>query len=130
MRGDFTVNGSMFIDGWYPVLRIVVVGTLSYIAVVGLLRYFGKRALSKMNAFDLVVTVAIGSALASAVVSKNVTLVDGGCVCPSARFAAYICRARYPAWPVRAIFESATFADRVQGRNLVGCGQKGATRQY
>jgi len=37
----------MFIDGWYPVLRIVVVGTLSYIAVVGLLRYFGKRALSK-----------------------------------------------------------------------------------
>lgn len=71
------MNGSMFIDGWYPVLRIVVVGTLSYIAVVGLLRYFGKRALSKMNAFDLVVTVAIGSALASAVVSKNVTLVDG-----------------------------------------------------
>jgi hypothetical protein len=33
----------MFIDGWQPIVRIVVVGTFSYIAVVALLRYFGKR---------------------------------------------------------------------------------------
>ena len=71
------MNGSIFIDGWRPVLRVVIVGTLSYIALIALLRYFGKRALSKMNAFDLVVTVAIGSAFASTVISKAVTLIDG-----------------------------------------------------
>lgn len=47
------MNGSIFIDGWRPVLRVVIVGTLSYIALIALQRYFGKRALSKMNAFDL-----------------------------------------------------------------------------
>lgn len=67
----------MLFSGWQAALRIVVVGTLSYIAVVSLLRYFGKRALSKMNAFDIIITVAVGSAFASAVTSKDVTLVDG-----------------------------------------------------
>src|SRR4051812_14800484 len=67
----------MFFDGWVPILRVLLIGTLSYIAVVALLRYFGKRALTKMNAFDMVVTVAIGSAFASAVMSKAVTFVDG-----------------------------------------------------
>ena len=42
----------MLFDGWHSLIRVCVVGTLSYIAVVALLRYFGKRALSKMNAFD------------------------------------------------------------------------------
>ncbi|HKO10741.1 MAG TPA: YetF domain-containing protein [Acidobacteriaceae bacterium] len=67
----------LFADGWDPIIRIVVIGSLSYFAVVALLRYFGKRALTKMNAFDLVVTVAVGSAFASAVTSKNVSLADG-----------------------------------------------------
>lgn len=67
----------MFQDGWVPLIRIVVVGTLSYIAVVALLRYFGKRALTKMNAFDMVVTVAVGSSFASAVMTKNISLADG-----------------------------------------------------
>ncbi len=67
----------MFADGWQPIIRVVVVGTLSYVAVVALLRYFGKRALTKMNAFDMIVTVAVGSSFASAVMSKDVTLADG-----------------------------------------------------
>jgi len=67
----------MFFEGWVPILRVLLIGTLSYIAVVALLRYSGKRALTKMNAFDMVVTVAIGSAFASAVMSKAVTFVDG-----------------------------------------------------
>ncbi len=38
----------------------------------------GKRTLSKMNAFDFVVTVALGSTLASILLSKDVTLLQGG----------------------------------------------------
>jgi uncharacterized membrane protein YcaP (DUF421 family) len=44
---------------------------------VFLLRFSGKRTLSKWNAFDLVVTVAFGSTLATALLSKDTTLVQG-----------------------------------------------------
>jgi uncharacterized membrane protein YcaP (DUF421 family) len=71
------MNHSMFEDGWGPLVRIAVIGTLSYIVVVALLRYFGKRALTKMNAFDMIVTVAVGSAFASTVMTKDITLADG-----------------------------------------------------
>ncbi|HAD46718.1 MAG TPA: DUF421 domain-containing protein, partial [Alcanivorax sp.] len=40
-------------------------------------RVSGKRTLAKMNAFDLVVTVAIGSTLATIVLSKSVALAEG-----------------------------------------------------
>ncbi len=50
----------MFFDSWYDLLRILVVGVLAYAGLVLLLRTTGKRTLSKMNAFDLVVTVALG----------------------------------------------------------------------
>ena len=37
----------------------------------------GKRTLAKLNAFDLVVTVAMGSTLATALLSKQTTQADG-----------------------------------------------------
>jgi uncharacterized membrane protein YcaP (DUF421 family) len=37
----------------------------------------GKRTLSKMNAFDFIVTIALGSTLATVMLSKDVALVDG-----------------------------------------------------
>jgi uncharacterized membrane protein YcaP (DUF421 family) len=67
----------MFFDGWTGLLRVLVVGTLAYAALVLLLRATGKRALSKMNAFDLVVTVALGSTLATVLLSKDVALAEG-----------------------------------------------------
>ena len=57
--------------------RILVVGIGAYVALVGVLRLNGKRTLSKMNAFDLVVTVALGSTLATVLLSKDVPLVEG-----------------------------------------------------
>lgn len=66
----------MFFDTWYEILRIGVVGTLAYAGLVFFLRTTGKRTLSKMNAFDLVVTVAFGSTFASAILSSDVSLVE------------------------------------------------------
>src|SRR5690606_10482751 len=37
----------------------------------------GKRTLSKMNAFDFVVTVALGSTLATVLLAKDVALAEG-----------------------------------------------------
>jgi uncharacterized membrane protein YcaP (DUF421 family) len=46
-------------------------------ALVILLRISGKRTLSKMNAFDFIVTVALGSTLATMLLSKDVALAEG-----------------------------------------------------
>lgn len=67
----------MFFDGWVGLLRVVIVGTLAYAALILLLHVSGKRTLSKMNAFDLVVTVALGSTLATALLSEDVALAEG-----------------------------------------------------
>lgn len=67
----------MFFDGWGELGRVIVVGTLAYVGLVALLRFTGKRTLSKMNAFDLVVTVALGSTLATILLSKDVALAEG-----------------------------------------------------
>ena len=64
-------------DGWDPILRILVVGSAAYAALVLVLRASGKRTLSKLNAFDLVVTVAIGSTFSSILTSKGLALAEG-----------------------------------------------------
>lgn len=67
----------MLFDGWMTLGRTALVGTLAYLSLVLLLRVSGKRTLSKMNAFDFVVTVALGSTLATVLLSSSVSLVRG-----------------------------------------------------
>ncbi len=67
----------MLFNSWDAVWRTLIVGILAYAALVLLLRISGKRTLSKMNAFDLIVTVALGSTLATILLNKNVALVEG-----------------------------------------------------
>ena len=67
----------MLFDSVTGLLRILFVGIVAYAALVTFLRISGKRTLSKMNAFDLVVTVALGSTLATVVLSKDVALAEG-----------------------------------------------------
>lgn len=57
--------------------RTLIVGLCAYAGLVLILRISGKRTLSKMNAFDLVVTVALGSTLATVLLSKDVALAEG-----------------------------------------------------
>ena len=67
----------VFFNSWGSLLRIVVIGVLAYATLILFLRLSGNRTLSKMNAFDLIVTVALGSTLATVLLSKSVTLADG-----------------------------------------------------
>lgn len=71
------MSGDIFFSGWGGLGRVLVVGVLAYSALVVLLRISGKRTLSKMNAFDLVVTVALGSTLATVLLSRDVALAEG-----------------------------------------------------
>lgn len=52
-------------------------GAPAYLLLLVLLHFFVKHSLAKTNAYGLVVTVALGSALASAVLTKQVTPADG-----------------------------------------------------
>lgn len=67
----------MFYDDWMGLVRVVVVGTGAYFALIVLLRTSGKRTLAKLNAFDFVVTVALGSTLATVLLSSTVALAEG-----------------------------------------------------
>ncbi|MEX2535160.1 MAG: YetF domain-containing protein [Trueperaceae bacterium] len=58
--------------------RILLVGPLAYLLVIVLLRASGKRTLSKMNAFDFIVTIALGSMLATIILDDDISLLEGG----------------------------------------------------
>ncbi|MDQ6655646.1 MAG: DUF421 domain-containing protein [Verrucomicrobiota bacterium] len=68
---------AILFDGWYPIQRTLICGALAYTGLIILLRISGKRTLSKWNAFDFAVTVAFGSTIASILLSKDVSLVQG-----------------------------------------------------
>jgi len=67
----------MFFDDVNGLVRVVVVGTLAYAGLVAMLRISGSRTLAQMNAFDFIVTVALGSTLATILLSKDVALMEG-----------------------------------------------------
>ena len=67
----------MIFDSWFGLFRVLVVGVSAYAVLVLFLRLSGKRTLAKLNAFDLVVTVALGSTLSSIILSKSVALLEG-----------------------------------------------------
>ncbi|WP_235856225.1 DUF421 domain-containing protein [Methanolobus halotolerans] len=52
-------------------------GVCGYIVLVLLLRTTGQRTLSKLNAFDFVITVALGSTFGTLLLSSDTQLIDG-----------------------------------------------------
>lgn len=57
--------------------RVLVVGILTYLALIVIIRISGKRTLAAMNIFDFIVTVALGSTLASTIISRDVSVAEG-----------------------------------------------------
>lgn len=68
----------MWFDSWSDLGRILAVGASAYVTLVVVLRFSGKRTLAKLNAFDLVITVAFGSTLATILLSSDVSWSEGG----------------------------------------------------
>lgn len=67
----------MLFDGTDSLLRTLALSLGAYGSLIVLLRLSGKRTLAKMNAFDLVVTVSLGSTLATILLSREVALAQG-----------------------------------------------------
>ena len=67
----------MFFDNLTGLARVLVVGPLAYGWLVVVLRITGKRTLAQLNAFDFIVTVALGSTLATVILSGSVAWAEG-----------------------------------------------------
>ena len=67
----------MWFDTWSDMWRVLVITVTIYAALILILRGVGKRSLAKLNIFDLVVTVALGSTLATIMLSKDVSFAEG-----------------------------------------------------
>lgn len=67
----------MWFDSTSQVIRVLLVGAAAYASLVVVLRVSGKRTLAKLNAFDLIVTVALGSTLATVLLNASVSYVEG-----------------------------------------------------
>lgn len=63
-------------NGIEPVLRVLFIAVTGYITLLVLLRFSGQRTLSQMTAFDLVITVTIGSAFGRVLTAREVALVE------------------------------------------------------
>ena len=67
----------MFFNSVSSLQHTAIVGVLGYVGIIILLRISGKRTLSKWNSFDFIVTIALGSILASLLLSESTSLSQG-----------------------------------------------------
>lgn len=69
-------------DKWFEttpetLLAICLSSAGIYLAVIVFTRLFGKRSFSKMSSFDFAMTVAVGSIIATTILSASVSLLEG-----------------------------------------------------
>lgn len=66
----------IFFESWSELGRIGASALVLYAFMIIAVRLVGKRSTSQMNNFDWVVTVAVGSILASGILLRDVTIAD------------------------------------------------------
>lgn len=66
----------LFFESWFELFRVAVTAVIAYVLCIALVSLFGKRSAAKMNIFDWMVTVAMGSILGSAVLLKDVVILE------------------------------------------------------
>lgn len=65
------------LEGWPDFWGTIISATIAYSALILFIRISGKRSLSKMNVFDFVFVVALGTMLGNTVMSPDVPLLRG-----------------------------------------------------
>jgi len=66
----------LFFKDWESLGHVAVCATISFLALFIFIRISGKRTLAKLNAFDFVVSVTLGSTLSSMMLLKT-TVAEG-----------------------------------------------------
>lgn len=58
-------------------IRLLVSATVIYILIIIYIRILGKRSTSELNNFDWIVTVSVGSIVASTIILKDISIIEG-----------------------------------------------------
>lgn len=66
-----------FEASWTSIIAILLTALGIYAAIILFTRIAGKRSFSKMSSFDFAMTVAVGSILATTILSASVSLIQG-----------------------------------------------------
>jgi len=66
----------VFFHNWHDIARSVVVSSVIFLIVVGMLRILGQEALAKMSGFDVVATIMVGSIVGNLVVGERNAILD------------------------------------------------------
>ena len=65
---------SFWFNGWDPLARILIIGPISYFALLIMLRIAGKRTLARMTSYDFIISMALGSMIAKILLTKDTSL--------------------------------------------------------
>ena len=63
-------------SSWSDIWRVVGVTSVIFIFIVAVMRLMGPQALARMSAFDMVFTVTLGSIIATAGVTRDITIAE------------------------------------------------------
>ena len=72
----FGAMNRFLFNGWQPLGHIAIIGLIGYAALILFLRLSGKRTLSRMNAYDMVLTMALGSVLTKAMLTQEQSIAE------------------------------------------------------
>lgn len=61
------------------IIRLLISSAIIYLLIIIYIRFLGKRSTSELNNFDWIVTVSVGSIVASTIIIENVSVTEGGC---------------------------------------------------
>lgn len=67
----------MLFENWHVTLDDAIRAAVGYLVIVAALRAVGEQALAKMRAYDLIVTITLGSVIANIAFSRDTALIDG-----------------------------------------------------
>lgn len=71
---------TLLFDGWKNPIRIVIMSILIYGYLIFIMRISGKRTLFQYNMFDLIISIAYGSTIATILISEKVAFIEGAFV--------------------------------------------------
>jgi len=67
----------MFFHSWGAIGHVVLASTIVYLLIVAALRVAGERALAKMSGYDMIVTITLGSVVATVAVTRTISISEG-----------------------------------------------------
>lgn len=71
---------TLLFDGWKSLIRIIIMALLVYGYLILIMRLSGKRTLVQYNMFDVIISVAYGSTIATILLTEKISFAEGAVV--------------------------------------------------